>query len=106
MPLCAGAHDHMKYRIQEILIDEEKEIDLKSDHNMIITKIKTKEHTTKRIIFQTTKNWKRKNVDWTKYNEEVDKARPRPISGNSKEEKINNTYKVVRWAGERSVGLV
>ena len=32
----------MKYRIQEIIIDEEKEIDLKSDHNMIITELKNK----------------------------------------------------------------
>ena len=40
-------------------------------------------------------------MDWTKY-KEVNKART--ITGNSKEEKMNNIYKVVRWAGERSVG--
>ena len=48
----APMSDQMKYRIREILIDEEKEIDLKSDHNMIITKIKTKGHTTKKIWFK------------------------------------------------------
>ena len=53
----------MKYRIQEIIIDEEKEIDLKSDHNMIITKLKTKEQVNMRNLVQTTKKWKRKNVD-------------------------------------------
>ena len=60
-------NDHMKYRIQEIIIDEEKEVDLKSDHNMIITKLKTKEQVNMRNTVQTTKKWKRKNVDWTKY---------------------------------------
>ena len=40
-------------------------------------------------------------MDWTKY-KEVDKARP--ITGNSKVERMNNIYKVVSWAGERSVG--
>ena len=56
-------NDHMKYRIQEILIDEEKEIDLKSDHNMIITKIKAKEHSNIRNIVQTTKKWKKCGLD-------------------------------------------
>ena len=50
-----------------------------------------------RNIIQTNKKWKIKNVDWTKYKEEIGKAR-------SKEEKINNIYKVIRWARERSVG--
>ena len=77
-------NDHMKCRIQEIIIDEEKEIDLKSDHNMIETKLKTKEQVNMRNIVQTTKKLKRKNVDWTKY-KEVDKARS--ITGKSKEEK-------------------
>ena len=41
---------------------------------------------------------------WTGLNikEEVGKARS--ISGKSKEEKMNTIYKVVTWAGERSVG--
>ena len=60
-------NDHMKFRMQEIIIDEEKEIDLNSDHNMIITKLKIKEQGTTRNIIQTNKKWKRKNVDWTKY---------------------------------------
>ena len=51
-------------------------------------------------MVQTIKKWKRKNVDRTKFKEVVDKARP--ITGNSKAEKMNNIYKVVRWAG--SVG--
>ena len=55
-----------------------------------------------RNIIQTNKKWKRKNVDWTKYKEEIGKARS--ITGRSKEEKMNNIYKVLRWAGERSVG--
>ena len=43
-------NDHMKSRMQEIIIDEEKEIDLKSDHNMIITKLKIKEQGNTRNI--------------------------------------------------------
>ena len=95
-------NDHMKFRMQEIITDEEKEIDLNSDHNMIITKLKIKEQGTTKNITQTNKKWKRKNVDWTKYKEEIGKARS--ITGRSKEEKMNNIYKVLRWAGERSVG--
>ena len=56
-------NDQMKYKIQTIQIDEEKEIDLKSDHNMIITKIKTKGHMTKGNIVKTASKWKRKK--WT-----------------------------------------
>ena len=94
--------EHMKSRMQEIIIDEEKEIDLKSDHNMIITKLKIKEQVNTRNIIQKNKKWKRKNVDWTKYKEEIGKAWS--ITSRSKEEKMNNIYKVLRWAGERSVG--
>ena len=95
-------NEQMKCSIQKIIIDEEKEIDLKSDHNMIITKIKTIEHMAKKNMVKINKKWKGKNVDWTKYREEVDKARP--ITGNSNEGRMNNIYKVVRWADERSVG--
>ena len=48
-------NDHMKFRMQEIIIDEEKEIDLNSDHNMIITKLKIKEQGTTKNIIQTNK---------------------------------------------------
>ena len=82
-------NEHMKSRMQEIIIDEEKEIDLQSDHNMIITKLKIKEQVNTRNIIQTNKKWKRKNVDWTKYKEEIGKARS--ITGRSKEEK-NEQY--------------
>ena len=95
-------NDHMKSRMQEKIIDEEKEIDLKSDHNMIITKLKIKEQGNTRNIIQANKKWKRKNVDWIKYKEEIGKARS--ITGRSKEEKMNNIHKVLRWVGERSVG--
>ena len=83
-------NDHMKFRMQEIIIDEEKQIDLNSDHNMIITKLKIKEQGNTRNIIHTNKKWKRKNVDWTKYKEEIGKARS--ITGRSKEEKMNNIY--------------
>ena len=79
-------NEHMESRMKEIIIDEEKEIDLKSNHNyMIITKLKIKEQVNTRNIIQTNKKWKRKNVDWTKYKEEIGKARS--ITGRSKEEK-------------------
>ena len=46
--------------------------------------------------------WKRKNVDWKKFKEEINKLGN--ILGNTKEEILENIYKKMRHAGERSVG--
>ena len=95
-------NDKIRHRIREMIIDEDGVVDTKSDHNMIITKYIVNENMKINKEQKLEKKWKRKNVDWNKYREEVDKARS--IVGTTKEEILGNLYKVMRWAGERSVG--
>ena len=55
-------------KIKEIVIDEEKDIDINTDHNMIIIKYESQKQYQKINKEISTKvKWKRKNVDWKKF---------------------------------------
>ena len=56
----------MSGKIQKIIIDEEKEFDLKSDHNMIVIEYRSQVIKEGRTLITTTRKWKRRNADWKK----------------------------------------
>ena len=89
-------------KFKEIVIDENKEIDINTDHNMIVTKYKyTKQKVSKKEI-KTKIKWKRKNVNWDQFREKINDLGE--ITGMNKEEIMTNMYKKLRRAGEKSVG--
>ena len=47
-------------KIKRIIIDEEKEFDLKSDHNMTIIEYRSQKIKEDRTLITTTRKWKRK----------------------------------------------
>ena len=56
-------NNKIRQKIKEMIIDEEGEIDTKSDHNMIITKYTVKENKNIEKRGKQERKWKRKNVD-------------------------------------------
>ena len=66
----------------------------------VVYKVPRKEK--KRNIKVTKRKWKRRNVDWKKFKEEINKLSN--ITGNNKDEIMENLYKKLRCAGEKSVG--
>ena len=89
-------------KIKIIKVDEEKIFDLNSDHNMITVEIRNQERKNNKIIQKQIRKWKRKNVDWKKYREELEKLGQ--IRGSTKEEILINLQKTMRSAGEKGVG--
>ena len=90
-------------KIKEIRIDENKEIDINTDHNMIEISYKTtKKLGNKNTKIKMTRKWKRQNANWKQYKVEIDKLGN--IKGKDKEEIMEDMYKKMRRAGEKSIG--
>ena len=94
-----------RMRSQAVTIDEQKEIDVNSDHNVMILKYKMKEERKQKEV-EGSRNkevkWKRRNADWEKFREQLNKCNQ--LKGKNKKETNENIQKHLRNVGEKTIG--
>ena len=86
-------------------IHEEKDIEIKSDHNLITLTYdcnRGKNNTKVKERVEKGKQWKRKNVEWPKFKEKVEEGIP--INGENVQQTLEKIQTLLRWAGEKTVG--